>query len=135
MGSDVEIAQALGIYDDAAKVMEAFGERTLERRAIIEALSRVGRWFMTPETFEDELYGRKLPPKLVECVYRYLASSPSCLFLPQLEDVLEQTAQMNVPGTTAEYPNWRHKISVPLEDLLNDERLQRICAILRELRG
>ncbi len=135
MGSDIEIAQALGIYDDAAKVMEAFGERTLERRAIIEALSHIGRWFMTPESFEDELYGRKLPPKLTECVYRYLASSPSCLFLPQLEDVLEQTAQMNVPGTTAEYPNWRHKISVALEDLADDGRLQRICSILRELRG
>lgn len=135
MGSDVEIAQNLGIYDDAARVMDAFAERTLERRAIIETLSRDGRWFMTPEYFEDELYGQRLPPKLIEHIYRYLASSPSLVFLPQLEDILDQTQQMNVPGTSWEYPNWRHKLPKTVEELVSDERMQRICAILRQERG
>ncbi len=135
MGSDVEIAHDLGIYDDSAKMMEAYAARTLERRAIIEALSRVGRWFMTPGRFESELYGCELPPKMVEYVYRYLASAPSRLFLPQLEDILGQTEQMNVPGTSTEYPNWRHKLSKTLEELPSDERIRRICAVLRETRS
>lgn len=135
MGSDVEIAHDLGIYEDSAKMMEAYAARTLERRAIIEALSRVGRWFMSPERFEEELYGRELPNKMVEYVYRYLASTPSRLFLPQLEDILEQTDQMNVPGTSTEYPNWRHKLSKTIEELRTDERMQRICAVLRETRS
>lgn len=134
-GSDVEIAHNLGIYDDSAKMMDAFASRTLERRAIIEALSRVGRWFMSPESFENELYGCELPPKMVEYVYRYLAAAPSRLFLPQLEDILNQTEQMNVPGTSTEYPNWRHKLSKTLEELPSDERMQRICAVLRETRS
>ncbi len=134
-GSDIEIAHDLGIYDDSAKMMEAFAERTLERRAIIEALSRVGRWFMTPECFDDELYGRRVPPRMVENVYRYLASSPARLFLPQLEDILNQTDQMNVPGTSTEYPNWRHKLSKTLEEMPADERMQRVCAVLRAARS
>ncbi len=33
----------------------------------------------------------------------------------QLEDVLRETEQANLPGTTAGHPNWRRKLALPLE--------------------
>jgi len=51
----------------------------------------------------------------------------------QLEDIFAQSNQVNVPGTIDEYPNWRHKISVNLEDWVEASEIERIAgAIGRE---
>ena len=48
---------------------------------------------------------------------RYLADAPSRLLVVSIEDVLGVTEQVNLPGTTDEHPNWRHRLPVRLEDL------------------
>ena len=47
---------------------------------------------------------------------RFLARSQACLMMVQLEDLLGQKQQINVPGTIDEYPNWRYKIPSDIED-------------------
>ena len=37
--------------------------------------------------------------------------------------------QANVPGTTGEHPNWRHKLPVELERIRDDPRLAEIARI------
>ena len=37
--------------------------------------------------------------------------------LPIYNDALGVEAQVNLPGTTDEYPNWRHRLPVALETL------------------
>ena len=39
---------------------------------------------------------------------------------------------VNVPGTVAEYPNWRRKLRVPLEKLFSYRKVQRLLAIVNE---
>ena len=41
---------------------------------------------------------------------------PSCWLLNQ-EDLLKETEQQNLPGSTSEYPNWRRKMKCTVEDL------------------
>ena len=48
---------------------------------------------------------------------RYLADAPSRLLVVSIEDVLGVTEQVNLPGTTDQHPNWRHRLPVRLEDL------------------
>jgi 4-alpha-glucanotransferase len=43
--------------------------------------------------------------------------------------------QFNLPGTYMEYPNWRYKLPVFLEDMLQDSRLKNIIKIVKENRG
>jgi len=51
----------------------------------------------------------------------------------QLEDLLGQKQQINVPGTIDEYPNWRYKIPFDIEDWRMHDVLQHIAtAITRE---
>ncbi|HTU69194.1 MAG TPA: 4-alpha-glucanotransferase [Candidatus Baltobacteraceae bacterium] len=54
---------------------------------------------------------------LIVAAYRYLARARSRLVLLQLEDGIGSQAQVNVPGTVGEEPNWRRKLDVPIEAL------------------
>ncbi len=45
-----------------------------------------------------------------------LAETPSRLVTVAIEDLLDVTEQINVPGTSNEVPNWRRKLPVLLED-------------------
>jgi 4-alpha-glucanotransferase len=47
---------------------------------------------------------------------RFLAATPSLLRLVNLEELLAESHQQNIPGTTSEAPNWQRKISCPLEE-------------------
>jgi 4-alpha-glucanotransferase len=56
-------------------------------------------------------------------VARFLADAPSRLVLIAIEDALGSKDQVNLPGTTNEYPNWRVRLPVSLEDLRNERTL------------
>lgn len=46
----------------------------------------------------------------------FLAETPSRLITVAIEDLLDVTEQMNVPGTSTQHPNWRRKLPVRLEE-------------------
>jgi 4-alpha-glucanotransferase len=43
--------------------------------------------------------------------------------------------QPNLPGTTDEYPNWRMRLRLSLEDIAGDPRIAQIAGILRARAG
>jgi 4-alpha-glucanotransferase len=47
-----------------------------------------------------------------------------------LEDALGVVDQVNVPGTVDEHPNWRRRLTVPLEDLLSSSTLRAVAAVM-----
>ena len=54
----------------------------------------------------------------------------------ELEDLLGQIEQVNVPGTTdALYPNWRRKLPVGIEAFASHERARAQLEVLRAERG
>ena len=53
----------------------------------------------------------------------------------QLEDVLGETEQINLPTTTDEHPNWRRRTSVAIEELAENDRFVALADALRESRG
>jgi len=67
---------------------------------------------------------------LNQAMQRYLADSHSALLGLQPEDWLDMAAPVNIPGTSDEYPNWRRKLSVPLETLFSNSETERL---LRDL--
>ena len=82
----------------------------------------------------------ELPPdasdlELVAATYRTLSRTGAGLLLVQMEDALVQREAVNVPGTTTEEPNWRRKLSVPLELLEKDARFITLVEVLRAFRS
>ncbi len=55
---------------------------------------------------------------------QHLAKGSCQLLCLQLEDWLEMTEPVNVPGTSDEYPNWRRKLSMTLEQLEAQQHLR-----------
>lgn len=136
MGHDLEWRRRLNLYpsEDAAQA-EAAG-RCADRRRLVEALVNEGLL-----AADDAL--RILPrddaPEfsfdLVEAVHRFLSETRCSLALLQIEDALGEIEQVNVPGTVDAHPNWRRKLSRPLEALPTDAGFLRTVAALRQTRG
>jgi 4-alpha-glucanotransferase len=108
-GADTAEQRALGLEpNDAA----------LERvRARLAALT--GATARTP--IED----------LIDAAHRRLAEAPSVLVTATLDDALAVTDRPNVPGTTAERPNWSLALPASLEALERSPLARRIAAALR----
>jgi 4-alpha-glucanotransferase len=61
----------------------------------------------------------------------FLASTNSILTLLQVDDLAEEAEQVNVPATFEENPNWRRRVSLSLEDLATDPRLNRVAIAMQ----
>ncbi|PZR95043.1 MAG: 4-alpha-glucanotransferase [Stutzerimonas stutzeri] len=57
---------------------------------------------------------------VVDAAVRYVAATPCALKIVPIEDALGIRTQPNVPGTTVEKPNWRHRLDGDAGDLLDD---------------
>jgi len=75
-----------------------------------------------------------MTPDLCRAIHVYLAMSPAWVVMANLDDVIGEVTQMNLPGTVDAYPNWSRKLSLSLEDLQRDERVQALAAAVRTLR-
>jgi len=71
-----------------------------------------------------------MTPAFARAVHRLLARTPSRLVTVQLEDVLGVVDQVNLPGTTDAYPNWRRKLPLPLEQWSPIERFVELARAL-----
>ena len=59
-------------------------------------------------------------------VAAFLAGTPARLVCVSLDDILGVIDQINIPGTVVQYPNWRRKLPVALEDMEGVEELCRV---------
>ena len=75
-----------------------------------------------------------MTPALCRAIHVYLATSPAWVVMANLDDVIGEVTQMNLPGTVDAYPNWSRKLSLSLEELQRDERVQALAAAVCTLR-
>ena len=77
----------------------------------------------------------KLPPKYGEYPFNiYGSQTPSAIFLCNLVDVYGMTEMQNAPGTVDEYPNWRVKLPVPVDDMAHQGDLKNFLHTLKRYR-
>ncbi len=60
-----------------------------------------------------------------DAIHHYLADSEAEFVLINIEDLWLESHWQNIPGTSDEYPNWRHKLRYSLERITEDEELAR----------
>jgi 4-alpha-glucanotransferase len=110
-GIDMKVRQDIGL--DPGETAE---QRERSRVALREALSRDAPW-----TDGDCV-----------AVARFLAGTPSHIVAIPLEDIVGSSDQPNIPGSIDEYPNWRMRPAIMIEDLAAHARLRDIAAVMRE---
>jgi glycogen operon protein len=67
-------------------------------------------------------------------VHRLVARTPSQIMLVQADDLGGEADPLNVPGTDREWPNWRRRVSAPVEELCETPRAQAILAAVKQER-
>jgi len=63
--------------------------------------------------------------RVVDAAVRFIAKTEVPLSLIPLEDLLGQVEQPNLPGTVTGHPNWRRRLPVTAESVLEDEAVSR----------
>jgi len=107
--------------------------RAQDRARILMALEREG---LLPQGMTvDPVSSPDMTPALARAVHVYLARSPAKLVMFQLEDAVGELCQPNLPGTIDEYPNWRRKLALDVEQIAKDPRVRSLCGALRDVRG
>ncbi len=106
-GLDTALRQTFDVYtpEQAAKERE---ERVGDLAKFMGALHEAG---LTPTASVPAD-----PP--FEEAFRYVAKTDAMLIALQLEDVLEDTNQANLPGPDLGHPNWRRKLALTVDGIL-----------------
>lgn len=127
-GDDIELRRQLDLFPSERESMEASQARAEERRQLLEALERAG--IDAGSVVDPNTDGVDPPLTLIEAIHRFLARTPSMLLMAQFEDLIGETAPINVPGTSLEYPNWRRALSLTIEEIARDPRVRSVLAAI-----
>ncbi|HVT93203.1 MAG TPA: 4-alpha-glucanotransferase [Bryobacteraceae bacterium] len=115
LNRDIEARRAAGILPDESAYQAALAERLAEKQKMIDLLHGLN---LLPAWFPRDAAGaREFTGDLHRAIVEFLSGTPSKLFVLNQEDIFKDTDQQNLPGTTAEYPNWRHKMKFALGEL------------------
>ena len=133
LGRDLAWRACLRLYPDTGAAETAVMERSRDRHLLLDALVREG--ILAPERRGQFLPESGEPVYSTElgcAILTYLARSHARLMLVQLEDVVGEIEQANLPGTIESHPNWRRRMSRVLEETITGADLQRVAAVTRK---
>jgi (1->4)-alpha-D-glucan 1-alpha-D-glucosylmutase len=123
-GLDLDLRDELNLYPSDDVKHQHRHARGHDIHAIKQALNH--EQLISDEDLQDDSK-TELSPQMFQAIQCFLARSQSLLMMVQLEDIFLQTNQLNVPGTVNEYPNWRHKISVELENWIEGGEIENLA--------
>ena len=128
---DLARRSELGLFPTEEMRARQYEERFGDRGRLLAALEREG---LLPPGASPDPAG--MNDTLSQAVHAFVARAPARILMIQLEDLLGQVEQVNLPGTTDDrYPNWRRKLPANLEDWTKDEGVKALLDILRNERG
>lgn len=131
-GDDLKAKDRLGLFKDEKEEVSAKELRAEDRHHLLASLAAQG---VLPKDVSLEKQDVMWTPELTNAVHAYLGQAPSTLFMVQLDDLVGQVHQANLPGSIFEYPNWRRRLTRPLEALLKDARFTEAMNALGKARS
>ena len=127
---DIEVKKQLGVYRSDSQWQEQLKERERDKGLIIAALRSCN---ILPDN--DTQDPTAMPPMSAEiclAIYQYLGLTPCKLLLVSLDDLTGILDQRNMPGTVDEYPNWRRKTVLTLDEILSGTPLADISTVFEK---
>jgi 4-alpha-glucanotransferase len=121
-GDDIARRAALGMYPGEQQREEDAARRHAERADLLRLLGEIGLSPADPSAAGD----------VVGSLHAAIARTRSMLAVVQLDDLIGETEPVNIPGTHREYPNWRRKLALPIEEIVRHEQWSRLTAVMRE---
>lgn len=132
-GNDLDARTRLGLFPSKQMREQQIVTRARDRAQLLVALEREQ---LLPATASVHPAGNpEMSAELARAIHVYLARTPSQVMMVRPEDVLGQVEQVNLPGTTDQYPNWQRKLPSNFEEWPADPRFVALAEALRAERG
>jgi 4-alpha-glucanotransferase len=123
-GRDIEARYKAGVLGDRTAFEAQLEEREADKQKMLDAFFALR---LLPDSFPAKAGDvRDFTGELHNAAVGFLALTPSMLMVLNQEDLFKEEDQQNLPGTTEQYPNWRHKTRYSVEELATDQ-LARDC--------
>ncbi|EGQ8389289.1 TPA: 4-alpha-glucanotransferase [Vibrio cholerae] len=129
---DLKMGREIGLYPDEEQLQGLFDDRLKSKQGILDSVAWHG---YLPDGVGRDATQVPMDSYLSEALQLHVAAGSSALLSVQLEDWLEMDKPVNIPGTVNEYPNWRRKLSMNLDEIFAREEVNRIAARLTEVRS
>ncbi|ENM5786380.1 4-alpha-glucanotransferase [Vibrio metoecus] len=129
---DLKMGREIGLYPDEEQLQGLFDDRLKSKQGILDSVAWHG---YLPAGVGRDATQVPMDSYLSEALQLHVAAGSSALLSVQLEDWLEMDKPVNIPGTVNEYPNWRRKLSINLDEIFAREEVNRIAARLTEVRS
>jgi 4-alpha-glucanotransferase len=117
-GSDIDVRHAHGRLGEGVDPDTVRREREQDRPRLWNA-------FVREHVGEGPVPAPEDTDRVVDAAVRFIAKTEVPLSLIPLEDLLGQIEQPNLPGTVTEHPNWRRRIPMSANEVLDDEAVAR----------
>jgi 4-alpha-glucanotransferase len=128
-GKDIDARREAGLLPDEGAYQNMRADRGREKQKLLDLLIGLK---LLPEGFpRDAEQVPELVGELHNAIVGFLASTPSKLMVLNQEDLLKQAEQQNLPGSTAEYPNWRRKMKCTVEELWTSGEIRDFAEMFR----
>ena len=119
-GEDFKWRETLGIGNDPNVLAWEKSKRKADKRAFLDLIN----WHEADE----------MSTNLMAALQGYMAESKALAFAVQLDDLMLEPMQANVPGTTDEQPNWRRRARLSLKEIAQDTHVSAICKAINDVR-
>jgi (1->4)-alpha-D-glucan 1-alpha-D-glucosylmutase len=133
LGRDLDEKAALKLYASETARHEEVVARALARVRLLVALDREG--LLPAEVTLHPVSIPDMTPELVRAVYLYLCRSPAKVLLVRMEDALGQAEPVALPGAPADYPNWRRKLPLELEQWRKEDAVADLLDAVAQCRA
>ena len=128
IGEDIEARFRARTIDDGVRLAQQ-KERAQDKQRLLDALFAAE--LMPPGYEHDATRIPELTGELHYAISGFLASTPSTMWLINQEDPTKELHQQNLPGTTAEYPNWGRKMRWTIAELASVKESRDCAAMMR----
>jgi 4-alpha-glucanotransferase len=129
-GHDIWLKEERGLYPRPEEASAQRERRATDRGHFVQALRAAG--FSLPTSFDaDSPWDNTLDI----AAHAFLARVGAAIAMVQLDDLAGDLDQVNLPGTVDQYPNWRRKVAMTLEELADDTRACALMSVMSAVRG
>ncbi len=126
--NDIEARRRVGSVDEN-DYQRQMNDRRRDKQHLLDALFAAR---LLPDNYEHSAERiPELAAELHQAIIGYMASTSAVLWLINQEDMTKEPEQQNLPGTTAEYPNWSRKMRWSVEELTSNPEARDCAAMVR----
>ena len=121
---DISVRRNIGIYNE--EIAEKLFQLRKSERETLSVLLKTENIYL-PEKYINGEFSKEVNIAL----HKLVAKTPCRLMLTTIDDLIASEELMNLPGTYEEYPNWRSKLTIPLEEVIDKSDIREISEAIR----